>query len=254
MPKSNDGRAPARRVKRSMLLGTGSLVVAGLLAACSTSASSGTSNPSTSASGSGGANLAAVNTDLAAALKPQAFIAPGPAFSAAKDAGKTVFNMPSDTADPFYTPITQAMQAAATAAHLKLVTYANEGTTSEWVQGIDQAISEHVGAIVLGGINPAVIAPQIAEAEAHHIVVEESHEYQEGVTTPSDLQANSYGAFAQAAQLMAVIQVPRARDHCHGHGIGQGAAPVAPATTDRHDREQPCEKDDARLLGQHGEP
>ncbi|MGH3288525.1 MAG: sugar ABC transporter substrate-binding protein [Streptosporangiaceae bacterium] len=126
-----------------------------------------------------------------------------------------MFNLPSDTADPFYTPITQAMQQAATAAHLKLVTYANQGTTSEWVTAIDQAIAEHVGAIVLGGINPAVIAPQIAQAEADHIVVEESHEYEEGVQTPSDLQANSYGAFAEAASLMADYAIQKTSGHAN---------------------------------------
>lgn len=217
MPKSNDGRASMRRLWRSMLLGAGSLVAASALAACSTSSSStsssSTSSPAASSSGSSGANMAAVDSALTTAMKAQTFIAPGPAINATKDAGKTVFNLPSDTADPFYTPITQAMQQAATAAHLKLVTYANQGTTSEWVAGIDQAISEHVGAIVLGGINPAVIAPQIAEAESAHIVVEESHEYEEGVQTPSDLQANSYGAFAEAASLMADYAIQKTNGH-----------------------------------------
>lgn len=222
MPKSNSGRASTRPVKRWML-GAGSLAAVGLLAACSTSTSSGTSSPSSSSSGtsspgassSGGANMTAVNSGLAAAMKAQSFVAPGPAFSAAKDAGKTVFNLPSDTADPFYTPITQAMQQAANAAHVKLITYANQGTTSEWVQGMDQAIAENVGAIVLGGINPSVIAPQIAEAEAHHIVVEESHEYEEGAQTPSSLQANSYGAFAEAATLMAEYAIQQSKGHAN---------------------------------------
>lgn len=222
MLTSHDGRAGKGRLKRSMLLGAGGVVLAGIMAACgsstshsSSAAGSSSSGSSSSGSASGGANLALVNSQLAAASKPTTFVAPGPAFNASVDAGKTVYNIPSDSADPFYTPITAGMQQAANAAHLKLVTYANQGTTSQWIQGIDQAIAQHASAIVLGGINPNVIAPQIAQAEADHIVVEESHEYQEGAKTPSDLQANSYGAFAQAAQLMADYAISKTGGHAH---------------------------------------
>jgi ribose transport system substrate-binding protein len=213
-------------MKRSMLLGAGGIVLAGVLAACGSSTSSSAASGSSAAgSTGGGANLALVKSQLTAAMKPTTFVAPGPAFNASVDAGKTVFNMPSDSADPFYTPISQGMQQAATAAHLKLITYANQGTTSEWVQGMDQAIAQHVGAIVLGGINPNVIAPQIAQAEADHIVVEESHEYQEGAATPSNLQANSYGAFAQAAQLMADYAIEKTGGHVHALIITDNAYP-----------------------------
>jgi ribose transport system substrate-binding protein len=194
-----------------VLLSTSGLLLTGVLAACSTS----TNSASSGGTGSSNANLTLVKSQLAAAMKPTNFVVPGPAFSAASDAGKTIFNMPSDSADPFYTPITEGMQQAATAAHLKLITYANQGTTSQWAQGIDEAIAEHVGAIVLGGINPAVIAPQIAQAQAAHIVVEEAHEYQEGVSTPADLQGNSYGAFAQAAKLMADYAIEKSNGQAH---------------------------------------
>jgi ribose transport system substrate-binding protein len=225
MPKSDDRKASTRRLERSAVLGASGLALVGLLAACGSSASptAGGSGPHTarlsavssslSAAGGGSVNLAQLKSALAAASKPTTFTAPGPAFSAAKDSGKTVFNMPSDSADPFYTPITQGMQQAAKAAHIKLVTYANQGTTSQWVQGMDQAIADHVGAIVLGGINPSAIAPQITEAKAAHIVVEESHEYQEGVKVPSDLQGNNYGAFSQAAKLMAQYAIQKTSGH-----------------------------------------
>ncbi|MDA8033935.1 MAG: substrate-binding domain-containing protein [Actinomycetota bacterium] len=224
--QSHCRRAAKGRLKGSSLLGMGSLAVAGLLAASGTFAgASSTVGPKAAHATGHGANLALVKSQLAAATKPLSFIVPGPAFNAKKLAGKTVFNMPSDTADPFYTPITQAMQQAANAAHLKLITFANQGTTSEWVQGMDQAISQHVGAIVLGGIDPAVIAPQIKEAEAHHIVVEESHEYQKGVKTPSILSGNSFGAFAQAAHLMADYAIAKTSGHAHVLIITDNAYP-----------------------------
>jgi len=217
MAQSDIERNIGSIMKRWLVLGASGLTLAALLAACSSTSSTSTkSSASTkSSSTSTGANLSLVQSQLDAAMKPQGFTAPGPAFNASKDAGKTVFNMPSDTSDPFYTGITSAMQQAATAAHLKLITYANQGTTSEWVQGMDQAIAEHVNAIVLGGINPLTIAPQIAQAEADHIVVEESHEYQLGAKVPSDLDGENDGAFAQAAQLMADFAIEKTSGHAH---------------------------------------
>jgi ribose transport system substrate-binding protein len=202
------------RARRVALTAGGGLLLAGLLAACSSTSttSSSAAAPSTATSG---LHLSEVKAQLTAAMKPLPFVAPGPAFDASKAAGKTVFNMPSDTADPFYTPITQAMQQAATAAHLKLETYANQGTTSEWIQGMDQAIAQHVGAIVLGGIDPYSIEPQIKQAEAAGIVVEESHEYQEGAKVPSFVDGYSDGAFAQAAQLMADYAIEQTNGHAN---------------------------------------
>lgn len=223
MLQERDRRTLKGRLKRPSVLGMGILATAGLLAGGGSL--TGIAGASRARAHHHGLDLPLVRRQLAAATKPLKFNAPGPAFHAKKVAGKLVFNIPSDTADPFYTPIDQAMGRAAKAAHLKFTTYANQGTTSEWVAGINQAIARHAGAIVLGGIDPKVIAPQIREAEAHHIVVEESHEYQKGVKTPKILSGNSYGAFAQAAHLMADYAIEKTHGHAHVLIITDNAYP-----------------------------
>lgn len=215
MKRSRSDGLLIERVKRVMLAAGGGLLLAGLLAACSSTSSTKSSAAAPPSTVTSGLHLSEVKAQLAAAMKPLPFVPPGPPFDASKAAGKTVFNMPSDSADPFYTPISQAMQQAATAAHLKFETFANQGTTSEWIRGMDQAIAQHVGAIVLGGIDPYSIEPQIKEAEAAGIVVEESHEYQEGAKVPSFIDGYSDGAFAQAAQLMADYAIEQTNGHAN---------------------------------------
>jgi ribose transport system substrate-binding protein len=210
---------PHRRPTRPLVGIALVALLAGTVSACGSSSSSSsattTGGGTTGTTGASAASpkLTEVKSQLADATAAPVFTDPGPAFDAKPDAGKTIFNMDSDSADPFYDAVDAGVEQAATAAHLKYVNYTNQGTVSEWIQGMDQAISEHVGAIILGGINPKDIAPQIKEAEADHIAVEESHQYEKGTKTPSDLQANNYGPFAESAKLMAEYAIAQTSGH-----------------------------------------
>lgn len=216
MRSSPSSSPPKRRLKAIRAVGVSGIALALSLAACSSSSSTKSSSSATTTAGGGSSNLpdlAKAKAEVAAARKEPIFKAPGPNFDASKLAGKTVFNLPSNSTNPFYAAITVGMQQAATAAGVKMITYTNQGTTQQWIQGMNQAISRNVDAIVLGGINPKVIAPQIAEAKAKGIVVDQSHAYWPGSTVDPTVPLNNYGAFTEAAHLMATYAI----DHSKGH-------------------------------------
>ena len=154
------------------LAGLGALVVAA--AACSSGASSSSSSAAGSAPASAGSSSAAAGGGVPAAvtatlnkyLGVPAFTAPGPAVDVAKLRGKKVFVIPIEE-----TPFTQAVEAgeraAAKAAGVQLTFYPNQGEVSQWVQGMQTAISEKPALIILDTApDPRQLQPQIAAAKA----------------------------------------------------------------------------------------
>jgi ribose transport system substrate-binding protein len=100
------------------------------------------------------------------------FVAPGPAFDAmGKVAGKTVFEIPITSEVPFITAVEEGMRQAAEVVGAKLVVYPNQGEPSQWAQGIRTAIAQDADAITLFAQNPALLGPQIEEAEEAGIPV-----------------------------------------------------------------------------------
>jgi len=134
-----------------------------------------TSDPaSTSGSGSD------VNTANATALVNEytglpAFSSPGPSFNPAAARGKTVFAIPVSASVPFNVYVGRYLAAALQNFNIKVTYYSDTGETSQWVAGMNTAISEHVAAIDLIGMDPAAVAPQIAEAKAAGIPVIVDH-------------------------------------------------------------------------------
>lgn len=152
------------------------LAAAALLAAgCSSSGTAGNSDAG-SASGSG----SHVNTADATALVNKytgvpAFSSPGPSFNPAKARGKTVFAIPVSASVPFNVYVGKYLAQALGNFGIKTTYYSDTGETSQWVAGMNTAISEHVAAIDLIGMDPAAVAPQIAKAKAAGIPVIVDH-------------------------------------------------------------------------------
>jgi ribose transport system substrate-binding protein len=97
---------------------------------------------------------------------------PGPAFDAVGTArGKTIFEIPITSEVPFITAVEEGMRQAAEAVGARLVVYPNQGEPSQWAQGIRAAIAQKADVITLFAQNPALLGPQIAEAEAAGIPV-----------------------------------------------------------------------------------
>jgi ribose transport system substrate-binding protein len=92
---------------------------------------------------------------------------PGEPFDAKKAAGTTIFTIQENSTNPFTSTIVAGMKDVADMAGITLVDYPNQGQRTQWIQGIQQAISQKVGVIVLvgGTIGPIYFQEQAAAAQ-----------------------------------------------------------------------------------------
>lgn len=92
---------------------------------------------------------------------------PADAFDAKKAAGKTIFSIQENSTNPFTNTVVAGMREVADMVGVKIVDYPNQGQRTQWIQGIQQAISRKVAAIVLSGgtIGPIYFKEQAVAAE-----------------------------------------------------------------------------------------
>jgi ribose transport system substrate-binding protein len=92
---------------------------------------------------------------------------PGDPFDSRKAAGKTIFSIQENSTNPFTNTVVAGMKDVADKVGVKIVDYPNQGQRTEWIQGIQQAISRKVDAIVLSGgtIGPIYFKEQALAAE-----------------------------------------------------------------------------------------
>ena len=107
------------------------------------------------------------------------FVAPGPAFNAkAKAGGKTIFIIPASSQIPFVATIANHIKRITRPAGVKVTIWQNQGQPSQWVQGMNAAVSQKASAIVLlAGNDPAGLQPQIKAAKAKGIPTIVAHLY-----------------------------------------------------------------------------
>jgi ribose transport system substrate-binding protein len=92
---------------------------------------------------------------------------PGNPFDAKKAAGKTIFSIQENSTNPFTNAIVAGMKDVADKIGMKLVDYPNQGQRTQWIQGIQEAISQKVDVIVLSGgtIGPIYFKEQAVAAD-----------------------------------------------------------------------------------------
>jgi ribose transport system substrate-binding protein len=131
----------------------------------------------TAAAVAGGTDGAQANLNKYRAVPT--FVAPGPAFNAkAKAGGKTIFVIPASSQIPFVSTIANNMKRVGAMAGVKTTIWQNQGQPSQWVQGMNAAISQKASAIVLlAGNDPAGLQPQIKAAKAKGIPTIVAHLY-----------------------------------------------------------------------------
>ena len=119
-------------------------------------------------------DVATAQAAIDAARPVPVFKPPGPAFDAKKAAGKTIFNIQETNANPFTSGITEAMKKVAEKAGIKFIDYPNQGQHTQWIQGINTAITMKADVITLigGGIMTKFFLPQAkaAREKGIHIV------------------------------------------------------------------------------------
>jgi ribose transport system substrate-binding protein len=117
-------------------------------------------------SASGTCDLGYVTKQIAdhTGIAPWAY--PGHPIDARKAAGKTIFSIQENSANPFTNTIVAAMKDVAARVGMKVIDYPNQGERTQWIQGIEQAIAQKVDAIVLSGgtIGPIYFNEQAAAA------------------------------------------------------------------------------------------
>ena len=156
------------------------------------------------------ADLAAARAVIVKYKSIPKFVSPGPAFDAESAVkGKTVFEIPITSEVPFITAVEEGMRRAAEVVGAKLVVYPNQGEPSQWVQGIRTAIAQDADAITLFAQNPAILGPQIEQAEKAGIPVIVVRTSGEEESCQSDSAGDVYGTtcvpgpFEQAGRIEA---------------------------------------------------
>ncbi|MEO1226573.1 MAG: substrate-binding domain-containing protein [Pseudomonadota bacterium] len=149
--------------------------------------------------------MAAAQALVTEASQTPVFVDPGPAFDArACMADRSIFVIPLTSQNPFNVEIARGQTEAAEAIGFELTVWDNQLNVDQWVQGIATAINGGYDVIDLqGGVPPAALGPQIAEARDAGLKVVTTH--LNDVTQEPDSQLD--GAFAmnytRAGQIMA---------------------------------------------------
>ena len=151
---------------------TGGVILALVLSACTT----GQGDQSPPTGGPKAAVAEEVTANVAASTHEPEFVAPGPAIDVSSLAGKSMFVIP-ETANPFTQSMVDAMNAAAKKAGMKVTVYPTQGTPSQWVQGMNAALSGKADIINLVGIDARVLQPQLQAAKKAGIPVVITHIY-----------------------------------------------------------------------------
>lgn len=150
------------------------------IAGCSSSgSSSSTASSGGGSSASGDSGMAYATAQLAKLTAVPTFTAPGPAFDVSKLKGKSVFVIPA-TSNDFDNGIEEQMKKIAAQYGVKYTEYNNQGSPSEWVAGMNAAISQKPNLIVLNtALDPRQVSAQMQQAKAAGIPVLATHFYDE---------------------------------------------------------------------------
>jgi len=144
------------------------------------------------------------------------FVSPGPSINVKKLKGKTIFSIPANSSVPFVETVDQVMGSYAKALGLKYIDYPNQQAQSQQVAGMNQAIADKVNAIdLVGGIDPATLAPQISAAKAAGIPTVDTGERNVGQPTAAYVAAYAYAPFYLSGELMAAWAVVQTKGNAN---------------------------------------
>jgi ribose transport system substrate-binding protein len=132
------------------------------------------------------------------------WVSPGPSLNVKALAGKTILDVTYTTAVAYVVNIDQGMANIAKQFRINFILDENQGDPVQWVAGINQGIQEKVAAIILSGVPPALVAPQIMAARTAGIPVIAADNYDPADTNlPSFVSAFTYSPYYVSARLEA---------------------------------------------------
>jgi ribose transport system substrate-binding protein len=154
------------------------------------------SGPAASSSGSSPSLLAKVASKVGANKAIPTWTAPGPPVDVSKLRGKRVFIIPL-VPNPLNQSIQNTYKQIFSATGVAWTIYANQGLTSEWIAGMDEAIAQHPNLIILSTApDPRDLQPQLRAAKAAGIPVEVTHFYDRSTPPPPACLACAAGVTA----------------------------------------------------------
>ncbi|WP_248959339.1 sugar ABC transporter substrate-binding protein [Sphaerisporangium perillae] len=142
-----------------------------------------------------------------------AFQSPGPNIDAKSiAAGKKIFSIPSTTTAAFMQATEDAFETYAKQAGASVTSWPNQGQTSQWVQGMQTAVSAKSDVIsLIDGTDPRLIMPQVTAAKNAGIPVVDVHDLDMSQPTPPNVAAFVSGHFATAGQLLAAWAITQTK-------------------------------------------
>ena len=127
---------------------------------------------------------------IAEHMNPPKFIEPGKAFDAKKCmAGKKILVIPVLSANPFAQDIVNAMKSAAKEVGFVLDEWNNQAKPDQWVQGVEAGVNQKYDLVdLMGGVDPALLGPQIKAAREAGVKVVTTHiyDYSQSPAVPID--------------------------------------------------------------------
>jgi ribose transport system substrate-binding protein len=130
-----------------------------------------TAGSSSSSSSSGSSVLSSAKAQISQYSPIPKFKATGPKVDASKLSGKKILVVDNDQVAQELVTINQGVTQAAAAAHLKVSFFNGQDTLSTDQQGINQGISQKVAAIILDGVDPALVPSSMKAAKAAGIPI-----------------------------------------------------------------------------------
>lgn len=133
------------------------------------------------------------------------FVPQGEPFDArACMADQRIFSVPITMSIPFVVELTNAMSRAAEEVGFEFTVWENQGGTDAWIQGVNQAVAQGYDLIdVTGGLNPAVVGPQLQEAREAGLLVTTTHLYDESQEQAEMVDQSAKVPFMAAGEVMA---------------------------------------------------
>lgn len=212
--------------RRTATLAATALTAAALAAGCGGSESS-SSTGDAAAGGDRGVSPDALAQAKATVEKAKAmppFSLDAPAFDASKARGKTIFSIPISSSNEFNVTVDKEMAKIAEQLGVNFVEFENPGTTTSYNQGFARAIANKVDVVIMmGGGDPSLVLPSIAQAKAAGIPTISSHFYQFGDAPSSVTEALGAMVFVDfngAARLMTDYAVANTPEKLHPLIIG----------------------------------
>jgi ribose transport system substrate-binding protein len=171
----------SRRVTRWGLAGMAAVLV---LAGCSTGSTGDTSSSGTTDQAAGSDVSAEVKANVEKYKALPTFTPPGEAIDPSSLKGKSMFLIPL-VPNPFNQNIQDTMKSIADKVGMKFTLYPNQGKASEWVQGMNAAVTAKPDIIVLSTApDPRVLQPQLEAAKKAGIPVLVTHFYDDASENP----------------------------------------------------------------------